>query len=334
MFYLESNNINHFMSGLICTHNSLGLLNDAKILQNVSYTANVHLDILQYEFSKIESIEIHKNYKYIIFLEHICPKILQNKAIYIYIPNVELINSTDNQIIKNKLIDYIFAKTEFSNNNLHLVYSNYTKIVKTLWTSIDRFVPDILKDFSSFLHVKGCSKFKNSQLLLDLWSKHPEWPQLTIVHHGNPNFNGFLELKEPIKYKSNITIYQYKLDDKHLKYLMNICGVHICPSEMEGYGHYINEGLSTGAIVIGSDGPPMNEINKHGIQININSSKKINLGFLCSILEKDIENSINYYLKLSSEDRIFKSNLSIKLYIENHNTFVNKIISFYNSSSV
>ena len=299
------------MTGLICTHNSLGLLNDAKILQNVSYMANVNLDILQYEYSKITSIEIHQNYKYIIFLEHICPKILQNKSIFIYIPNVELINSLDNQIIKNKLIDYIFAKTEFSNNNLHLVYSNYTKIVKTLWTSIDRLTPNISKNFLSFLHVKGCSKFKNTQLLLDLWTKHPEWPQLTIVHHGNPNFNGFLELKEPIKYKKNIVVYQYKLDDKNLEYLMNICGAHICPSEMEGYGHYINEGLSTGAIVISSDGPPMNELNKHGIQISIDSTKMINLGLFCSILEIDIENAINFYLKLSSEEKHCKSNFII-----------------------
>jgi glycosyltransferase involved in cell wall biosynthesis len=37
-------------------------------------------------------------------------------------------------------------------------------------------------------------------------------------------------------------------------------GVHVCPSEREGYGLYISEARAAGALVIAPDHPPMNEL--------------------------------------------------------------------------
>jgi glycosyltransferase involved in cell wall biosynthesis len=35
---------------------------------------------------------------------------------------------------------------------------------------------------------------------------------------------------------------------------------HLCPSETEGFGHHLVEGMSVGAIVLATDAPPMNEM--------------------------------------------------------------------------
>jgi glycosyltransferase involved in cell wall biosynthesis len=60
-----------------------------------------------------------------------------------------------------------------------------------------------------------------------------------------------------------------RITDAELLYEMNAAQIHLCPSRAEGWGHYITEGLSVGALVIATDGSPMNEHVRpeHGILV-------------------------------------------------------------------
>lgn len=40
--------------------------------------------------------------------------------------------------------------------------------------------------------------------------------------------------------------------------------IHICASEREGFGHYLNEARAAGAFIITTDHPPMNEFVTQG----------------------------------------------------------------------
>ncbi len=55
-------------------------------------------------------------------------------------------------------------------------------------------------------------------------------------------------------------ILAYNMTDEVLKKSQNKCLFHLYPSEYEGWGHALHEGLSVGAVVVSTDIPPMNEM--------------------------------------------------------------------------
>lgn len=127
------------------------------------------------------------------------------------------------------------------------------------FTSEDRLIEAVEKDYSKFLHVAGLSDFKGTERLATLWAQHPEWPTLTIVR-SNLDRTGVK--RPPLTKAHNLIEIQNWLSEPDLKRLQNKCGIHVCPSEAEGFGHYIMEGMSAGSVVITTDAAPMNELVK------------------------------------------------------------------------
>jgi glycosyltransferase involved in cell wall biosynthesis len=104
----------------------------------------------------------------------------------------------------------------------------------------------------AFFHLAGRSRTKGTEALLALWRAHPHWPRLTVVQHpdtaGTPVVAGNIE---------HIVDY---LPEPRLRELQNAHRFHLCPSQAEGFGHYLCEAMSVGAVVLTLDAPPMNEL--------------------------------------------------------------------------
>lgn len=125
------------------------------------------------------------------------------------------------------------------------------------FTSRDRVRPAIKKDYRQFLHVGGLSDFKGTVRLAQLWATQPGWPRLTIVRASHDRDG---KPRAPLPTGPNIRLINEWIGDEALRELQNQCGVHICPSEAEGFGHYIMEAMSCGSAVITTDAAPMNEL--------------------------------------------------------------------------
>jgi hypothetical protein len=151
-------------------------------------------------------------------------------------------------IAQLEMIDCVFAKTQ------HAVSIFEAQGCRTLFvgfSSLDRRLADIARE-QTFFHLGGRSTNKGSQPLLDLWIRKPGWPTLTMIQRA--------PLKLPATLPPNVRLITDYIDDAELRIVQNRHLFHLCPSETEGFGHHLVEGMSCGAITLATDAPPMNEM--------------------------------------------------------------------------
>jgi glycosyltransferase involved in cell wall biosynthesis len=153
------------------------------------------------------------------------------------------------------------------------------------FTSEDRFSATTPKDRDRFVHIAGASTLKGTETVLATWQAHPEWPELTLVMNA---------VLAPSSVPHNVRLISEYLGDEDMRALQNACGVHLCPSQAEGWGHYIVEAMSTGAVVITTDAPPMNELVdvQSGLLVEAASSTPRHLGTCFQVDQAALEAAI------------------------------------------
>lgn len=183
----------------------------------------------------------------LVFLERITARWLRQAGRYVLIPNQERFPRRLVPLLAR--MDHVFCKSRHAEE----VFSELHGSVRYLgFTSPDRRDPRIEPDYGRFLHLAGGSAAKGTDKLLRVWARHPEWPTLTLVGHRRS------EIADSVP--ANVELIDSYLEDDELRRLQNRCGIHLCPSTSEGWGHYIGEALSCAAVILTTDGPPMNEL--------------------------------------------------------------------------
>jgi len=154
-------------------------------------------------------------------------------------------------------LDRVFAKTRHA---VPIFEAQGCRTDFVGFTSIDRLLADVSRE-PTFFHLGGRSENKGTQPLIDLWIRKPEWPALTIIQRAPLNL--------PPTMPANLRLITEYLDDDALRVLQNRHAFHLCPSETEGFGHHLVEGMSCGAITLATDAPPMNEMitNARGVLV-------------------------------------------------------------------
>jgi hypothetical protein len=157
---------------------------------------------------------------------------------------------------------------------------------------------------TSALHIAGASRLKGTEVILDLWSKHPEWPFLHVLR-SPVSYDGvpmpWIERVCP----SNVSLVTARLTAAEVSNLQDSVPIHICTSESEGFGQIIAEAMSAGAIVITTDAPPMNELVRpdRGILVAVQRSEPLRLGTRYFVEVDDLERKIDQAVAMPPQER-------------------------------
>jgi glycosyltransferase involved in cell wall biosynthesis len=191
--------------------------------------------------------ELNARYDMNIMLEHVRPESFDQAHINVLIPNPEWFRKEE-WLKELPHIDLIFAKTQHA----QAIFSKLgCRVVPIGFTGID-YQDTTVPRQPTFFHGPGRSGNKGTLPLLELWAKHPQWPQLTVVWRRKR-----VDIPD---LPPNVTLIRDYLPDAELKRLHNANLFHLCPSQTEGYGHSLAESLSTGCVTLTTDAEPMNEL--------------------------------------------------------------------------
>lgn len=180
-----------------------------------------------------------------IFLEVPVRRWINTARASVLIPNQEWFQTSHRRMLGR--MERVLCKTRHA----EAVFTGLgARAVYTGFLGADRLDPTVTHDFGAFLHVAGSPWRSETRTVLEAWSRHPEWPVLTVVLGAT-----WESIPSP-----NVRVLRGPLSEAGLRTLQNRCGVHVCPSEMEGYGHLLSEGASVGALVLTTDADPMREL--------------------------------------------------------------------------
>ena len=153
--------------------------------------------------------------------------------------------------------------------NENLINSNvltyFTKHTSIFSKEYNLYNPNIKKDFKLFLHSSGKSPFKNTELIIETWLNY-NLPTIYITCYSmcldliTTQLSNKYDLSIDNLKKHNIIFLKDTLDIDFIIELKNKCGIHLCPSMKEGYGHYINECRQVKSVCITINGEPFTEL--------------------------------------------------------------------------
>jgi hypothetical protein len=248
-----------------------------------------------------------------IMMEHIWPEQVDRARRNIVVPNPEWFDRADMRHID--AMDAVWTKTEHS----HQALSRLGRRAEIIgFDSEDRYDSSVKRE-PGFFHLAGKSRMKGSGRLAEIWSRHADWPTLTVLHSRKSAFN--------IVSAPNIRYDHEYLHDSELKRIQNRYQFHLCLSETEGWGHYIPEALSVGAVVIATDAPPMNEIitSERGLLVGAIPVGRQHLATTYEFNHESLERVVNAALTMSALERVRLGDRARDWFIDNKRGFAARL---------
>jgi hypothetical protein len=261
------------------------------------------------------------------FIEVINPVLFQYAAKNIWIPNPEWTYKTWEPYLH--MVDEVWVKTR----DAVKIFENIGVPTKYIgWTSIDKVQPE-KKNYSKAILPTGKNIWRNPKPLVQAYmriqrqdpSLFNHLPEVHIVFNPKavPLPDVPAELTKKIKYHSEY------MPEKEYDELLQDCGLCICLSAAEGFGHAVNEAMSTGCNLLLSPINAFRELTDHALWT---STSKIHEHPQCmgTLEDVDVESIVECLTIYSTSTFLHKKSmtaLSRSEYEGRHNQFIQRICS-------
>ena len=296
-----------------------GLGQDSAILRGLITNQFPQAEIRKVQHFLPECSEAELN----IFIELVNPALFISAAKNVWIPNPEW--TYRSWIPYIPMFDEIWVKTHEAQE----LFSKYVpnKIRYIGWTSIDKIYPEIEKDYSKAIVLVGKNIYRNPKPILKAY--------YNIYNEDEDLYNSLPELHIP--YKKDVVKFFFppelegkvKLHDvlSETEYddLLHTCGLAICISTCEGFGHAVNEAMSAGCNLILSNIKPFYELAPSGALWTSEFQVVDNpmcLGSIVDTSSSSVQSALQQYIGSSIHHKKKRSETSRKHYEERHRKFI------------
>jgi len=307
-----------------------GLHQDMDILRGIIFgilgTENVTMRRIPHMFPQCDEAEIN------IFVEVINPSLFAFARKNIWIPNPEWTYRTWIPYIE--MVDEIWVKTQECKEAFEKATNGRKPVQLIGWSSIDKCTDfaQITKNYSKAIVTTGKNIFRHPRPILQAYRKifledptlYEQLPELNIVY--NPEY---LSFKIPDEVTSKITVIDRTLSDAEYNDLLRECGLCVCLSFAEGFGHAVNEAMSAGCNLLLSPIRPFVEDLVGASQVGTYFASYSNViehpECLTSLLEIDTDSVVKClreYVNDSIETKHLGSETSRRLYEGRHKLWI------------
>ncbi len=188
------------------------------------------------------------------------------------------------------------------------------RLIYTGWTTVDRYRPEIRRSFADCLHIAGCSEQKGTDAVLRAWQENPDLPKLTVID--------WREKSSSLPDRPNLRIIRQRVDEKSLLAIMNGCGIHLCPSVTEGFGHTLHEAMSCGAVLLTTDAPPMNEQTRESaVLVPPVSNRPMGLATAYELSPSGIAAAVRKVMSMKPAERELRGRAARRVWEQNRDAF-------------
>ena len=313
-----------------------GLMQDANLLRGIlsAFIPGVKINRIPHMLPECPDAEMN------IFLEVMNPSLFSFARKNVWIPNPEWTYKTWIPYLKS--IDEVWAKTTECYNIFNKLGANTLNIG---WSSLDKCW-DLTekKNYHKAIVPVGRNIFRNPKPILQAYARikqkdsdfYKKLPELNIVY--NPTS---ITVFIPSEIEDKVKIHSRIMRETEYNDLMKECGLCICLSAFEGFGHVVNEAMSAGCNLLLSPISPfkdnlapefMNSV--YYAAVRETSEHPECLGILVDVDVDSIVSELEHYCYVHLDHKKKGSNQSREVYVNRHNMWIKRMKEILESQNI